>query len=391
MQMPSQQVDDLSITKDILLRIRDNGISIIEPAFAPGGLAFKDFGDLEPYRVAESLKVLERGNLLTAKPFSSILRCRNCDSFRFHARFICAACKMPNVTRGAVIEHLICGNIDFDERFLKDGALQCNKCNKRLNAIGVDYSRPGYFYRCSDCLATLPDKDVQYICINCGTISAFDELQVQQLFSYVVNQERMAEIFIGKKLDVDNSTSTASENDDKKPAYLSKAVVEILNKIGITSACPDLVAGLSKIKHHFELVVYDEAGLPILLADPLYSDNTKQESDTFQLMKFQAKCDDVILAVQATVNMTEVARKAIAQNSKQREPNGTRPEIKNWNQPVSKILIAMPTLSEEASKLADAYQITVIRAVSAEEVISQIIEIILKTYEDSKAKLKRVT
>lgn len=327
---------DSSRVKEIFGKIKSKEVTRIEPVFQPKlGLVFKWFENYPYEELKQILDMLEQEGVLTREPFSSTLKCRFCSSYRLTTRFICTICRSSNVTRGRVIEHLVCGNIDLDEKYITtDGSLVCKKCRKRVNAIGVDYSRPGFFYKCADCHATLPNAENQYVCVECGNPSLMDDLQVQQLFAYIVIDREKLSIVL------------------KETDFLFDCVVETLNKIGIRSVSLGEVIGLSKIRHTFELVVYDDESEPILVVDTL-----REDADETKIMAFHAKCDD----------SSRLTKKVLA-----------------------RIIIALPRLKKEVNNLVGSLGIIVIQSETKEQAISQLVQIILRTYtEDRKSKMSR--
>jgi hypothetical protein len=319
--------------RGILAKISDKQIQRIEPSLEPStGLVFKGFEDHDYNELSQMLDALEQDEVLTREPFDSFLKCRSCDSYCFSTQFVCTVCRSSNIMRGAVIEHLTCGNIDLEEKYsTNEGFLVCGKCSKRLNAIGVDYSRPGFFYRCQGCKATLPDAQVQYTCAECGNHSTMDQLPLQQLFAYTVDYEKISTLL--------------------KRSSILKSTVEILGQIGIKSVSPGEFSGLSKIKHSFELVVFNDEDIPILLAEVLGTEQGLKRPDEARVMAFHARCDDISRRTRKTVTRT---------------------------------LIALPELKEEAGKLANTLGITIIQSDTKEQAISQVIQLILKAYVEDK-------
>jgi hypothetical protein len=251
---------DSSAAREILAKINSKEVTRIEPVLQPKiGLVFKWFENHPFEESKQVLDLLEREGILSREPFSSTLQCRFCRSYRLTTGFVCTICRSSNVTRGRVIEHLACGNIDLDDKYIiSDGSLVCGKCRKRLNAIGVDYSRPGFFYKCAECHATLPSAENQYVCAECGNLSFMDDLQVQQLFAYtVVDREKLPALM-------------------KETVFLLDSVVETLSNIRIRSVSLAEVTGLSKKRHTFELVIYDDESEPMLAVDTLQAEDANE-------------------------------------------------------------------------------------------------------------------
>lgn len=265
----------------ILNNIKDNNITIIEPLFNPdGGFSYPIMGQ---YSIEEQILFFEsclKIGIFIGKPSISLLSCRYCNSISFYIKFICTFCKSSNIIRAPSIEHDRCGNIDFEYKFISlDGKLICEKCNKQLKAIGVDYSKLGYFYKCLECKAMLSNTDQFYICLKCGRSSLYDELQILQLFTYTVNLQKLIE-----KLNADDFLFFVTEE---------------LDRIGIKSKQLDTIVGISKIPHIFPLVVYDDKKNPFVIVDTIQSENNnnnknkKENDENIKILSFIAKCLDV--------------------------------------------------------------------------------------------------
>lgn len=319
---------DINRTKDaLLLQIEDRKISRFEPVFVPNGGFL--YSNLEGHDLAEQsslLRHLEKEGFLTGEEFGSILQCKACYATEFCTRLTCKVCESTNITRGPVIEHHPCGNIDFGDKYLvqDENIMMCGKCGKRLKAIGVDYSKPGVFYKCLNCKALLPEIGNSYTCFRCGADWKENDLQQLQLMVYDVNQEKVSVHFA-------------------KNNMMPLVAAELYKKHGIVAKSPGKVMGLSKIEHSFDLLIsHYETGEPILVADVL-SDTDKNPLDKIQILAFYAKCLDANFA--------------------------TKQGLKRF--------LAVPSEpSKEVRDFADAYGIIILKATSSEDTISTIIEML---------------
>jgi hypothetical protein len=263
----------------ILNDINNKNITKLEPSFDVG-LGFS-YPVIEHYSIEEQISFLEscmKIGILNGKPSTSLLKCGSCNSFDFCTKFVCTLCAASNIIRGITIEHDSCGNVDFDYKYMtSDGTLVCGKCNKTLKAIGIDYSKIGNFYKCSECGALLPNVDQHYLCLKCGTTSSGDELKIVQLYSYTVDHQKLSE-----KLNADN---------------FMLSVFEELDKLGIKSSLIGTICGMSGLQHNFALVAYDSEDLPFVIVDVIESqtnhNDKKKEEDELFVLSFIAKCSDV--------------------------------------------------------------------------------------------------
>ena len=256
----------------ILNSIKCKNISKLVTSFKP--LVGFSYPQLQHWDLEQQLLFLQACKeigIVNGKPHDSVMKCDSCNSHSFCMKLACTLCKSSNIIRGTTIQHDSCGNIDFDYKYMTlDGELLCEKCHNRLKAIGLDYSKLGYFYKCLECKAMLPNIDQEYICLKCGKLSNQDELDILQLYAYTINLQKLDEV-----LNYDNHLLS---------------VVEELDRIGIKSELSGSIVGSSKIEHTFALVAYNEKNLPILVIDIIENNNNK--TDEMLVLSFIAKCLD---------------------------------------------------------------------------------------------------
>jgi hypothetical protein len=262
----------------LLDRLREKNRSIVrlpirlEPSFHPGRGFF--YPDIELTTLEEQTRFLEsfeRTGIVTRNPSISIMQCSFCSSHRFCSTFICKLCKSPNILRGSAIAHEPCGNIDLYDKYVAgDGTLVCQKCNKNLKAIGVDYSRLDPIYNCINCKAMLSDIGQFYKCLDCGKSSTLEESRILLLNEYVFDIDKLSNIVNVEK------------------SMLS--IIKELDKMGIKAVHHGTVMGASRIPHIFSLVAYaDKVEQPFLVADIIETDH---RTDEMRLLSFIGKCVD---------------------------------------------------------------------------------------------------
>jgi hypothetical protein len=315
-------------TRNILSQLSKKGTRSIEPVFGlDSGFRYPELGGIALHEQLDYLHQLEKAGFVTSELHETILRCPECESTRFSTQLSCTVCKSSNVTRGAVIEHLTCGNIDFDTKYGSQGTntFVCPKCGKRLKAIGVDYARPGIFYSCLHCKALLPQAENAHICLNCTKKWSEAELKELQLMKYTIDLEKTSKYLVRDQL--------------------FALVAEMLYfKHGIKAESPGKLKGLSKVEHTFDLLVtHYEKGEPMLVADLMLEDKNNTRITSVKILAFYAKCLD------SNYSTTNVIRK---------------------------ILVTQSELAVEAKELALAYGITIFQTTDPEELTSQILKVL---------------
>ena len=302
---PPGRSDSSAITSKIA-EIRENKISRYEPLVKPeGGLTYTGFSDHDFARQVDILKTLQVLGIVKEEPFDYIRKCNRCDHHGMVVKVACPACGSTNTDQGKVIEHLPCGNIDLESRFqTAEGGLVCPKCKKKLKAIGVDYVKPGSYCSCLSCKTLSPEGKMQFICLNCGSSLAKEEMKLEPLAAYAVDQEAVAKYL------------------DKTGFQFHLSVVDALRSRGVNAAPRAAVTGSSQVQHTFDIVAYlgDEPEPAVAVEIEKSSEPVDPES----LLNFLARCLDV-----------KVGRK---------------------------VFIGIPGFSEEARKLAVAHGIEIIES-----------------------------
>jgi hypothetical protein len=260
--------------RKILTDLKNKKVKKLNPLFDPSrGFSYPE---LENYSLEDQLRlftVCKRRGIFESKPSESAIKCRHCTSYTFYTRFSCALCGSYNITRGTAIQHDLCGNIDFENKYItSENIMKCEKCNMNLKAIGVDFSKINHVYKCMKCNAMLPQVDQNHICTQCGEFSKNEDLQILQLDEYTINAKKLDEITNGED-------------------FLF-AVIEELDRAGIKCEISATLTGMSKLQHIFGLVVYNETNFPICLIDIIDTSHSDNDQQSMDVLSFIAKCLD---------------------------------------------------------------------------------------------------
>ncbi|MCI0558204.1 MAG: restriction endonuclease [Nitrososphaera sp.] len=290
-----------------LAEIKDKRITRFEPIIRPeGGLTYTGFSDHDFARQLDLLKTLQSLGIVKEEAFDHIRKCGRCGHHGLLLKVSCPACGSTNTDLGKVIEHLPCGNIDLESKFISEdgGGLICVKCKKRLRAIGVDYVKPGSYCMCLSCNALSPEGKAQFVCLNCASTLSMDDVESEPLHAYSVDPEAL------------------SSHLDRSNQEFQLSIVKALEKLGVKATPGGTVVGSSQVQHVFDIVAYQsDSPEPALAVEIEKSDNPVGSE---LVLNFFAKSMD-----------SKVPRS---------------------------ILIGIPSISEEAKKLANAYGITALES-----------------------------
>jgi hypothetical protein len=308
--------DSSGALSDKIDEIRENKISRYEPLIKPeGGLTYTGFADHDFARQLDILKSLQRLGIVREEPFDFIRKCSKCDHHGMLVKVACPACGSTNTEQGKVIEHLPCGHIDIESKFQqehdKGPGLVCPKCKKKLKAIGVDYVKPGSFCACLSCKALSPEGRMHFVCLNCGSLLTKEEMKLEPLYAYSVDQEALKKYL------------------DSTGLQLRNSVVELLRRRGVIAEESAAIVGSSQVQHTFDIVGYSGQGESQVPMVAVEIEKSGEPADPESLLNFLARCLDA-----------RVARK---------------------------VFVGVPGFTDEAKKLAGAHGIEIIESAAGED------------------------
>ena len=308
----------------LLENVRGNNPIILEPSFEPSrGFLYQAIKLDTLQEQISLLELCETSGIATrVRAAVSILQCSFCNSNRFSLTLSCRICESSNILRGSAIAHQPCGNIEFYDRYVAgDGTLLCPKCNKRLKAIGVDYSKLDNIYNCQDCKALFSDINQQFICLDCGKSSLLEESHIRLLYEYTIDVNKLLKV----------------AGQGNSPML---SVSRELDKLGIKSSYYTAITGVSGMQHTFSLVVYERIGeRPLLVADILESSDAAVET---YFLSFIAKCLDAKIE--------------------------------------ERILVVVPHLKQGLRELAGIHKIKIIESNTEENTIDKIVNAVKEVY-----------
>jgi hypothetical protein len=266
---------------------------------------------LPSQEVKQMLETFAEDGILLRELADNILICPGCKSHKLAKKLTCPNCGASSLRKGVVIQHLTCGYIDFEENF---DELICPKCRKPLKALGVDYRKPGFFYKCLSCkdFTGLP-KQV-HVCGECGNTFSDEEASTLLAYSYYFNEAKRATLEIN--------------------ALDFKPVVEKLGGLGWQVEIFGVVKGMSGVEHEFTLVI-----------SPAIDDPSAQ------------------IVVEIAVDETGVKETAVLSLFARAFDAGIKDVV----------LVTIPSLGQPASKLAEHYGMRVVESTHCSEAVETLL------------------
>ena len=137
-------------------------------------------------------------NYLSQEPSELAFACPRCHSTKLRIHLVCQNCHASDFIKGKVIEHNKCGNVDLEESYVthsKEDKLICQKCNRELRLIGVDYFRLESAFKCRQCSVVFSSPQQEYDCTECNLSGVkLQELGWQHIDKYALVNNRIPEI-----------------------------------------------------------------------------------------------------------------------------------------------------------------------------------------------------
>ena len=311
----------------LLLAMKSGKFDVIEPVVKfNGGVGYpalsKFLGSRE--NAEEAIMILSGIGLLIWDIVDNIVVCPHCGSHKMLLKTRCPSCGSSRIVRGAMIEHLECGHIDFEENFKGAEGIVCPHCKKTLKSLGKDYRTYSFLYRCMSCGSVFQSPKIRYLCDN-GHEFDDNNITIQNVKAYRLNPEKKGLL----------EQITVNFEDLLQP----------LIEGGWRAEFPAAVPGMTGAKHDFTFASWskssEEGKNPPDLVGALHMSDS--EADATDVLAFWAKAVDV--------------------GAKRR------------------VMMTIPKMSEEGKALARAYNIEVIEGkdaaelqVKAKELMRRIIE-----------------
>jgi predicted RNA-binding Zn-ribbon protein involved in translation (DUF1610 family) len=229
-----------------------------------------------------------------------VLVCPSCLSPNVSNDYVCPNCNSIDIERKTLLEHTECGNIDNADNFLVEGRLLCPKCNKELIEAGSDYQKLGAWFQCTQCGKRSDLPSPIHRCRNCGHIFTIRDTGFVTLYAYRLGTE--------------------AEEEFKRSFMVMKPIGLVFEEFQYKVEMPGLLPGRSGALQRFD-VVADKGVTEVVVLDLFASE---KDIDEVPVAAMYAKIFDVA--------------------------------------PTQSLLVAIPSMSDKAKRLAKLYRITIIEA-----------------------------
>ena len=262
------------------------------------------------------LEMLYEAGILKRELYDKIVCCPRCGSVNVSSLYCCPFCFSFDIKRSSLIEHIKCGYMDVEEKFVNGEKLFCPKCKCKLTEEDVDFRRAGVWCTCNKCGKSFDIPVPRHFCRNCHASFTFENAIIRDAYTYRLNKDVVE--------------SVASEW-----AVLSP-IRKLLEDKGFKVETPGFFEGKSGVKHMFDIIAYNNGRKP----------------------------EKIVINISSSQDGKPVPEHAIIDMF-----------AKTFDSNIEKaFLIAIPKVSENGKKLANLYKIRLIEAKIPNEVLEKIKE-----------------
>jgi hypothetical protein len=232
-----KQIDTHDEEQDFLRNLIKKGILELKPALNKVGIHYAEAE--ETWKNADSIQVksiiqsLEKKGALKSQFIDRALICPDCSSPEVYTKYACPKCNSHNVEYTELLEHMKCGYIGSNDKFMKDSFLVCPNCQTKLSEV-LQYRVIGNCYQCEKCEYRFDKPDVIHICQRCGRNFTYQEAKYIKIFAYKITEE----------------TVNALRGDLPVLGTIKK----ILSDKGFKVQLHPLITGTSGVKHTFDIL-----------------------------------------------------------------------------------------------------------------------------------------
>jgi len=164
--------------------------------------------------------LVRRGLLEPARLIDRTRHCRACGSAHLHYVDVCPHCSSLQIRKEPALHCFTCGHVAPEREFhAEEGMLVCPQCSTALRHIGVDYDRPLTQYACGSCRHVFVETSVQVRCLECGTRSEPNALDVHEIATLRLSAHGRAALRAGQ---IEESFAALNTANYVEPAYFRR-------------------------------------------------------------------------------------------------------------------------------------------------------------------------
>lgn len=224
--------------QEFLRKLIKKGVLELKPDLNKVGVHYAEAE--ETWKNADSIQVkgilqsLEKKGALKSQFIDRVLTCPDCSSPEVYTKYTCPKCNSLNVEYTELLEHMKCGYIGSNDKFIKDSILVCPNCQTQLTDEALHYRVIGSCYQCEKCGYRFDKPDIIHICQKCGRNFKYQEAKYIKIFAYKITEETV--------------------NALKGDLPVLETIKKTLSDKGFKVQLHPLIAGTSGVQHTFDIL-----------------------------------------------------------------------------------------------------------------------------------------
>ena len=233
-----RQIDTQDEEQDFLRKLIKKGVLELKPALNKVGVHYAEaeetWKNADLIQVKGILQSLEKKGALKSQFIDRVLTCSDCNSPEVYSKYACPKCNSLNVEYTELLEHMKCGYIGSNGKFIKDSFLVCPNCQIQLTDEALQYRVIGNCYQCEKCGYRFDKPDVIHICQKCGKKFRYQEAKYIKIFAYKITEETV--------------------NALKGDLPIFETIKKTLSDKGFKVQLHPLITGTSGVQHTFDIL-----------------------------------------------------------------------------------------------------------------------------------------
>jgi predicted RNA-binding Zn-ribbon protein involved in translation (DUF1610 family) len=179
---------------DLISQLMDGRIDEVRPVIditRESGVSYPQVEPILGKTSEEAVPILDslvNEGIFESRYYDRLIFCPVCNSMNLRPSIRCPKCASGNISRGRIIEHMVCGRNGLEEDFIQGGKYICPQCNKALKFLGTDYRSLGVNYKCRSCGVLSNDIGLKWQCLKCSVFFPDEEAKIHNVSSYVLNE-----------------------------------------------------------------------------------------------------------------------------------------------------------------------------------------------------------
>jgi len=227
-------------TRRLLSELIKEGVFELKPTLDIGGVHYveieKNLKGLDLIHVRNLLQNLERQGVVESDFTDRVLTCPDCGSPEVYSKYACPKCDSYNAEYTKLVEHMKCGYISSEDKFIEGSLLVCPGCKARFteDSKDADYREIGSGYQCEKCGYRFDKPEVVHFCQKCQRTFTYQDAKYIKIFTYKMTEETV--------------------NDFRRDLPIAEQIEKILTNKEFKVQLHSRISGASGVQHSFDIL-----------------------------------------------------------------------------------------------------------------------------------------